>query len=87
MKKFPNVDGVVLDAGIKDRPSEELITDIKQFRPDIPVVLIRTPSSGSSRLADHELDSFDPVVLLKLLRDLNPAIARELDEQERRLNT
>ncbi len=85
LKRFPNLDGVVLDAGIEDVPFEELIARLKALQPKIPIVLVRTARSGHSRLADYELESFDPVRLLDLLRNFAPERSRAIDREDERL--
>ncbi len=86
LKRFPNLDGIVLDAGIEDIPFEELIARLKAIGPKIPTVLVRTPRSGHSQLADYELESFDPVRLLDLLRNFAPEKARAIDRTDERLS-
>lgn len=72
LKRFPKIDGIVLDAGMEDVPFEDLIAQLQKLRPGIPVILVRTPSSEHSQRSDYELDTFDPVRLLELLRKITP---------------
>jgi CheY-like chemotaxis protein len=72
LRRFPNVDGIIVDASIEGMPIEDLIAQLKSLQPKTPVILIKSPYSDNSRLADHHLDSFQPVQLLELLRGLQP---------------
>jgi response regulator RpfG family c-di-GMP phosphodiesterase len=72
LKKYPSLDGVVLDAGMEDMPTEELIAALKQLQPKITVILVCTPRFIPCRDADYNLESFDPRRLLALLEKLQP---------------
>lgn len=85
LKKFPNLDGVVADTGVDDIPFEDLVRALKEIRSDIPVIAISTPRSGDSQLADYQLDSFEPVRLLELLKKLEPERSQAIEEQNERL--
>lgn len=85
LKKFPNMDGVVADTGIEDIPFDDLVRSLKAVRPSIPVVAIHRPSSGGSKLADYQLESFEPTRLLELLRKLEPERSQAIEEENQRL--
>jgi CheY-like chemotaxis protein len=85
LKKFPNLDGVVADTGVDDIPFDDLVRSLKTIRPEIPVVAICTPNSAGSKLADYELQSFEPARLLELLKKLEPERSQAIKEQNERL--
>jgi len=85
LKKFPNLDGVVADTGIEDMLFDDLVRSLKAVRATIPVVAIHRPSSGSSKLADYQLESFEPVRLLELLRKLEPEKSQAIEVENQRL--
>lgn len=85
LKKFPNMDGVVADTGIEDIPFDDLVRSIKAIRPAIPVIAINRPSSGGSKLADYQLESFEPVRLLEMLKTLEPEKSQAIEEENQRL--
>jgi CheY-like chemotaxis protein len=72
LAKFPAVDGVVLDAGVKDVSCADLVKRIKTSRPNLPVIMAGTLGYGYCDGADHYLETFDPGKLLKLLQHLQP---------------
>lgn len=80
LKKFPGVDGVVLDAGMKDMPCGELVARLKRMQPQLIIVTVgRYDCAG----ANHHLESFEAKDLLSLLQALEPektAIILEQDE-------
>lgn len=85
LRKFPNVDGIVIDSGIEDIPYEELIERFKNVRPMVPVILIRNPHSDESRLADYHVDSFQPASLLELLNRLQPGSTEAIEKRNEEL--
>lgn len=68
---FPNVHGIVLDAGMRDMPCADLIKALKELQPKIPIVVVSSPHSGTCD-GDHHIESFDPRRLLALLEKLQP---------------
>ena len=79
--KFPNVDGAVLDAGIEHMHFDKVIARLKEIKPKLPVIVITTPDQEQSELADYELETFDPIRLLELLRKISPGDAKNLADQ------
>ncbi|MGI4828807.1 MAG: response regulator [Janthinobacterium lividum] len=58
LELFPAVHGVVLDAGMKDMPRGDLVTRLKELSPQVPIVVIGTPSQRTCTGEDHFLESF-----------------------------
>jgi CheY-like chemotaxis protein len=72
LQRFPAVDGVVLDTTLRDIKAPELIRQIKQMQPRLPVILIRPSNHERCDDADYNLEYFDPASLLELLQKLRP---------------
>jgi CheY-like chemotaxis protein len=72
IERFPAVDGVVLDVGLRDVPAEDVVRQIKQRYPELPIIVICLPGSDECPEADHHLEYFDPASLLELLQKLRP---------------
>jgi CheY-like chemotaxis protein len=72
VKRFPAIDGVVLDAGLRDMPAAHVIHEIKLSLPKLPVIVICAPDADRCEQADYHLDFFDPASLLELLQKLRP---------------
>ncbi len=84
LKKFPAVDAVVLDAGVRDRPCREIVQVLKEIQPNLPIVIAGTLGHDQCPAADHYLETFDPNKLLKLLQKLQPektALILQMDEK------
>lgn len=81
LRKFPALEGVVLDAGMEDMPTDALIDALKDLQPKIPVILVCTPRHASCKQADHTLESFDPRLLLALLEKLQPEATAQIERR------
>jgi DNA-binding NtrC family response regulator len=81
LKKFPAIDGVVADAGMDDMPSEDLVASLKKLNAKMPVIMICTPRTAHCATADHNLQSFDPKVLLALLEKLQPEATAAIERR------
>lgn len=85
LHKFPNVNGVVLDAGIRDMTCCDLVAEIKQFNEKLPIIVISAPRTHECPQADHMLESFDPAKLLFLLQSLAPAETAKIEQRNEQL--
>ena len=85
--RFPNVDGLVVDAGVRDIPCGELLRQIKSKYSHMPAIVIGTPSGRRCEQADHYLDSFDPAKLLSLLKKVIPEAARVMKREGEKAST
>src|ERR1700760_3188619 len=84
LKKFPAMDGVVIDAGIADVPCSEAVRQLKAIQRNVSIVAVGRIGHDPCAGADHYLESFDPAKLLKLLQRLHPektAMILEIDER------
>ncbi len=78
LKKFPQVDGIVLDSVVSGVGSEELVRQLKEEAPDLPIIVINIPDTPPCPGADYVLESFEPVSLLALLGKLEPRRTEEI---------
>lgn len=78
LKKFPAVDGIVLDSVVSGDSSEELVRHIREQIPSLPIIIINIPGAPPCPGADYVLDSFEPVSLLALLSKLEPRRTEEI---------
>src|ERR1700753_1234285 len=82
LKTFPAVTGVVLDSGLEDMPCSQLIAQLKQIKPTLPIIAISVPGSPDGEGADYNLETFNPTRLLALLQSLVPEAAKAIEGQE-----
>ncbi len=86
LTKFPAVDGIVLDPGVRDLPCSLLVKHIKESHPGLPVVLAGTLGRDRCDGADHYLETFDPGQLLKILQELEPEKTAEILQTDQKLS-
>jgi CheY-like chemotaxis protein len=86
IKRFPAVDGIVLDAGLRDRPADEVVHELKDLYPKIPIILICVPGSDDCAEADYHLEFFDPAKLLELLQKLRPKETEAIQARNQKLS-
>ena len=86
MTKFPEVDAVVLDAGVRDVPCLALVKQIKERRPHVPIILVGTLGHDYCPGADEYLETFDPNKLLILLQGLEPEKTAEILQRDAELS-
>lgn len=75
LERFPMIDGIVLDAGVRDVGCEELVEQLKAIR-DLVIVVIGVPRVTHCSRADYFFESFEPVKLLDALQRIAPEAAR-----------
>lgn len=86
LKRFPAVDGIVMNAEMHDMPCDELIDALKQIRPTVPVVVVSRNFRGGCSKADHEVDTFEPGKLLAVLQGLCPQQADAVEKRNEELD-
>ena len=82
LRKFPLMDGAVVDAGLRDMPCSELVRNLRQIRPDLPVIAICPVTAPDCEGATRHLESFDPKRLLDILQKLMPEAASAIEKNE-----
>ena len=83
---FPNIHGIVLDAGLRDIACCELVPQLKKLQPNTPVVVIGGPGIHHCPGADHVLESFEPAKLLFLLQSLVPEDTALIEKRNEQLD-
>jgi response regulator RpfG family c-di-GMP phosphodiesterase len=86
LRRFPGVDGVVMDASLPDMPCAELARALKEIQPKIVIVAISGPNRDWCEGADHHLDTFEPVRLLELLKQIEPEKSAAIEARNEALN-
>jgi response regulator RpfG family c-di-GMP phosphodiesterase len=85
-ERFPALDGIVIDAGLRDRPAEDVVRELKAKHPRIPIIVICAPAASECPEADHHLQFFDPARLLELLQKLRPQETAEIRARNQALS-
>jgi DNA-binding NtrC family response regulator len=81
LQTFPKMNGAVIDAGMRDIPCADLVAQLKEIRPDMPIIVICAPGAQDCPAADHILESFEPAKLLDLLKQIVPSETAEIERQ------
>jgi DNA-binding response OmpR family regulator len=69
LRRFPNVDVVVLHTELEDRSFKQTIRELKNTRNDVPVIGISPRADRDMDGADYMISSHDPHALLELLAE------------------
>lgn len=85
LRTFPAVTAAVIDAATRDMRCDEVVQELRDIKPNMPIVAISAPGTDGCTKADHHLDSFDPAALLGLLKGFVPTESRIIEEQNQRL--
>lgn len=86
-RRFPAIDGVVMDGELEDILSEQLAAQLKQMNPSLPIVVICGPGFDDCPSADVRVESFQPQSLLEALRKLKPVASAEIERRNEAINT
>ncbi len=84
--RFPAITGVVLDSGLDDVPCKDLVREMKEKQPKLPIILIGAPGSIDCPEADFRLESFMPSKLLDILRGLTPDATETIERRNEELS-
>ena len=82
LRRFPAMDGVVMDSELDDIPAEYLTQELKKVEPRLPVLVICPPSYRECPSADVYVESFAPAKLLEALRKLKPRESAEIEKHD-----
>jgi DNA-binding response OmpR family regulator len=85
-KRFPAVNGVVLDGGLDDVSCSDVAREVKQLQPKMPVIVIAAPGFSGCPEADYQIESFDPGKLLEILRGLRPQASAQIEKHDEELS-
>jgi DNA-binding NtrC family response regulator len=85
LKRFPAVDGMVIDADTQELSCADFVRAVKEIAPAIPIISVSSPGFGICAEADYHLETFDPAKLIALLERLRPAAAAEIERREKDL--
>ena len=86
LKRFPAVDGVVMDANLPDVLCADVVRDLKAIQPKIIIICISGPGRGFCEGADHHLETFEPARLLELLKKIEPEKSAAIEARNEELN-
>ena len=86
VRRFPVLDGIVLNAGLRDRPADEVVRETQNLQPKLPIVMICAPGTDEWPEAEYHNELFDPARLLELLQSLRPQETAAIWERNQELS-
>jgi DNA-binding response OmpR family regulator len=85
-RRFPAVDGVILDSGLDDVSCNKVASEIKDLEPSVPIIVISAPGYTACPKADYHLETFQPAKLLETLRSLKPKESAKIEKRNEDLS-
>ncbi len=83
LRRFPNVDGIVINAELSDlEDCTGLVATLRDIAPKLEVIVTSTGGRPKCGPQVHYVDSFDPKSLLECLESLRPEATAELRARE-----
>lgn len=86
LRKYPALDGVVVDAAMRDMPCADLVRSLKEIAPQIVVIVVGLKQQGACDGAETYLDSFDPVRLLDRIKTMQGPIVEKISSRDQELS-
>ena len=68
-KRFPDVDAVVVHLDVQDMPFGEVVREIREIRPNIPVIALSPIGNLVLPGVNYVIPSHEPQAILKVLAD------------------
>jgi len=88
LKRFPKVDGVVVNADMEeDGECRKLISDLRAIVPKLDVIVISTGGHIRHDRTEHTVDSLNPKELLDCLQSLRKKATAEILERESKIQS
>jgi DNA-binding NtrC family response regulator len=85
-RRYPALDGVVMDGEMDDLSAEDLARSFKAVRPDVPIIVICVAGGPECPSADFRVESFQPAKLLETLRSLKPVESEQIEKRNEELS-
>jgi DNA-binding response OmpR family regulator len=85
VETFPRINGIVLDAGMRDMSCCDIVAKLKLIDVKLPIIVISAPGTHDCPQADHMLESFNPAKLLSLLQGLVPDETAAIEKNNQHL--
>lgn len=72
LKRFPNVDGIVLDTQLRCRDCAEVIEDLRGLQPDVPIITVSPSGHAPCGNENIHVSSYEPLQLIEALQKIAP---------------
>lgn len=68
-RRFRDVDAVVVHLDVQDQPFEEVVRQIREIRPNVPIIALSPIGDLSLPGVDYVIPSHEPQAILQVLAD------------------
>ncbi len=85
LRRFPGVDGAVLDGRIQDMDIVKVARELKKINPNLPLILVDSPGGDLPAPMDFLVESLNPRGLLEMLQSLCPEATEFIEQNDRKL--
>ncbi|GAC1427077.1 MAG: hypothetical protein NVSMB62_24780 [Acidobacteriaceae bacterium] len=86
LRRFPAIDGIVLDGRMPDMPVVPLAETLKKISP-VPIILVDSPGELKPEPVDYLIESLNPRGLLDMLQSLCPEATAYIEQHDRQLES
>jgi response regulator RpfG family c-di-GMP phosphodiesterase len=69
LKRFPDVDAVVVHVDAQDLPFAEVVRQIREIRPHVPIIALSPVGNVALEGVNYVIPSHEPQAILKVLAD------------------
>ena len=69
LRRFPNVDAVVVHLDVQDQPFADVIRQVREIRPNVPIIALSPVGKLVLEGVDYVIPSHEPQAILKVLAD------------------
>jgi response regulator RpfG family c-di-GMP phosphodiesterase len=69
LKRFPDVDAVVVHVDVQDIPFAEVVRQVREIRPHIPIIALSPIGNVTLEGVNYVIPSHEPQAILKVLAD------------------
>lgn len=69
LRRFPDVDAIAIDAGLKDMECRKMAKELRKINPKAPIVAMTPRIANKCDWADRTISSYEPRELLQLLEE------------------
>ena len=70
LRRFPNVDGVVIDTSLEKGSCGELIDELRGISPGMPMITVSPSGNDPCGKEQYHVSSFNPTALLEVLHKI-----------------
>lgn len=69
LKRFPNVDAVVVHVDVTNPDFEQVVKEIREIRPDVPIIALSPIGAQALAGVNYVIPSHEPQAILKVLAE------------------